>query len=248
MTPGKFRGFCAHRLRVGSITWLRHPSQLSREKPEASNLSLFKLAVTAFWLFTSPLITRVLEWTPYPASTRHWTNAVSMLAHRLRRRPSIKTTLDQRLVWAGYFHPRDPLSRPGAAGVTITSVTGSGVKRNYPLSLVKLRSLRALWHERGGKQFMTTSKNCSLIERGRPPLTPRPRSGAPADGPAKPKGGICSLAKWADTAFWLCTPAAEQGALLFIRSQLSLISFVCCVTARQHITATVGHGSILANR
>ena len=35
-----------------------------------------------------------------PANTRHWTNAGLMLAHRLRRRPNINTTLVQFLVFA----------------------------------------------------------------------------------------------------------------------------------------------------
>ena len=35
-----------------------------------------------------------------PANTRHWPNVVLMLARRLRRRPNIKTTLDERLVFA----------------------------------------------------------------------------------------------------------------------------------------------------
>ena len=36
-----------------------------------------------------------------PANTRHWPNVVLMLAHRLRRRPNIKTALGKRLVFAG---------------------------------------------------------------------------------------------------------------------------------------------------
>ena len=35
------------------------------------------------------------------SNTRHWPNVVLKLAHRLRRRPSIKTALDQCLVFAG---------------------------------------------------------------------------------------------------------------------------------------------------
>ena len=38
---------------------------------------------------------------PYPANTRHWPNVVLMLARRLRRRPTMKTTLGQRHVLAG---------------------------------------------------------------------------------------------------------------------------------------------------
>ena len=36
-----------------------------------------------------------------PANTTRWTNIVSMLAHRLRRRPNIESTLVQRVVFAG---------------------------------------------------------------------------------------------------------------------------------------------------
>ena len=40
-----------------------------------------------------------------PANTRRWINVGLILARRLRRRPNIKTTLDQRLVFAGSGTP-----------------------------------------------------------------------------------------------------------------------------------------------
>ena len=40
--------------------------------------------------------------TPSPANTRHWPNVVLMLGRRRRRRASIKTTLGQCIVFAGY--------------------------------------------------------------------------------------------------------------------------------------------------
>ena len=38
----------------------------------------------------------------YPANTRHWSTVVLMLARRPRRRPNIKTTVVQSLVFAGW--------------------------------------------------------------------------------------------------------------------------------------------------
>ena len=38
----------------------------------------------------------------FARNTRRWLNVVLMLARRLRRRPNIKTTLGQRLVFAGF--------------------------------------------------------------------------------------------------------------------------------------------------
>ena len=40
----------------------------------------------------------------FPTTTRHWPDVVLMLARRLRRRPNIKTTLGQRLVFAGWLY------------------------------------------------------------------------------------------------------------------------------------------------
>ena len=39
-----------------------------------------------------------------PSTTRRWSNVILMLAHRLRRWTNIKTTMDQRLVLAGYTY------------------------------------------------------------------------------------------------------------------------------------------------
>ena len=44
----------------------------------------------------------LLTW-EVPRNTRHWSNAVFMLGHRLRRWLNIKTTLDQRLVFLGTY-------------------------------------------------------------------------------------------------------------------------------------------------
>ena len=51
-----------------------------------------------------------------PANTSSSANVVLMLARRLRRRPNIKTTLDQRLVFAGYN------ARKRSADVTVPQV------------------------------------------------------------------------------------------------------------------------------
>ena len=46
-------------------------------------------------------VTDLIEVGKYTANTKHSPNAVSMLAHRLRRWPNIETTLGECLVFAG---------------------------------------------------------------------------------------------------------------------------------------------------
>ena len=55
-----------------------------------------------YWVLTSSL--NIRKHRLVPANTRGWTNVVLMLAHRLRRWTSIKTTLVQRLVFTGVSH------------------------------------------------------------------------------------------------------------------------------------------------
>ena len=70
--------------------------------------SMLSVAYLWYWLLTKISQFRRASVTQYLANTRRWLNVVSMLARRLRRRPNNKTTLGQRLVFAGYWAVKHP--------------------------------------------------------------------------------------------------------------------------------------------
>ena len=77
-------------------------SHIISSKHEMSNQ--YWLTVFFYWGGFSAVSRSDGESGSYPANTRHWTNAVLMLSHRLRRWANIKTALVQCLVFAGQEH------------------------------------------------------------------------------------------------------------------------------------------------
>ena len=88
----------------------------------------------AVLLSSHPVMCKTQMW-PVPANTRCWPNAGPILAHRLRRWPSIKPALVQRLVFAGLRvlqckpTPTQCLLNVGPASPVLPSIHSTVVSR-----------------------------------------------------------------------------------------------------------------------